>query len=76
MFRGLQARRRREELGLTAAQVASVVGVSESAVCAFERSARQPRGSVYSRLCQALDLNLDVLREPREPDVHTTRTAA
>lgn len=76
MFRGLQARRRREELGLTAAQVASIVGVSESAVCAYERSVRQPRGSVYSRLCQALDLSLDELREPREPETQTARNAA
>lgn len=76
IFRGLQARRRREELGLTAAEVALVVGVSESAVCAYERSARQPRGSVYSRLCQALELSPEELREPREPDSQTAQTAA
>lgn len=68
-FKGLQARRRREELGLTAREIAAAVGVSESAICAFERStdSRQPRSTVYIRLCQALDVDPDALREPHEP---------
>lgn len=65
-FRGLQARRRREELGLSARAVGSLVGVSESAVCAFERASRQPRYDTYLKLCSALQVLPDDLREPRE----------
>jgi transcriptional regulator with XRE-family HTH domain len=75
-FKGLQARRRREELGLSAREIASVVDVSESVVCAYERGARQPGGAVYIRLCQALQVDSDELREPREPDAQMSGSAA
>lgn len=75
-FKGLQARRRREELGLTAREVAAGVGVSESAVCAYERANRQPRGAIYIRLCQTLQVEPDDLREPREPGAEMAESAA
>lgn len=65
-FRGLQARRRREELGLSAQQVGALVGVSESAVCAYERASRQPRYQTYVKLCAALQVPDESLREPIE----------
>lgn len=68
-FKGSQARRRREELGLTAQQVATDVGVSESAICAFERNDRQPRGSIYLKLCHTLQTEPHELRVPHDaPD--------
>lgn len=75
-FKGLQARRRREELGLTAREVASQVGVSESAVCAYERASRQPRYSIYMKLCQTLQVLPEDLREPQELSVEDSRSAA
>lgn len=75
-FKGLQARRRREELGMTAREVAAVVGVSESAVCAYERANRQPRGAIYIKLCHTLQVELDDLREPREPGAEMAGSAA
>lgn len=74
-FRGLQARRRREELGLSAQQVGVLVGVSESAVCAYERSSRQPRYSTYIKLCDVLQVPADALREPIEVGASTGNAA-
>lgn len=65
-FRGHAARRRREALGLTAREVAEAVGISEGAVCAFERTSREPSGSTYIALCRALDVDEDALRTPVE----------
>lgn len=75
-FRGLQARRRREELGLSAQQVGELVGVSESAVCAFERASRQPRYQTYVKLCAALDVSSESLREPIESVAQVAGNAA
>ncbi|EPD63140.1 helix-turn-helix domain-containing protein [Streptomyces sp. HGB0020] len=75
-FKGLQARRRRELLGLSAREVASVAGVSESVVCAYERGTRQPGGIVYRKICEALGVDSDELLEPREPDARASGSAA
>ena len=76
MFKGLQARRRREELGLSAQQVGQLVGVSESSVCAYERASRQPRYQTYVKLCAALEVSSDSLRDPIESIPEAARTAA
>lgn len=68
-FKGAEARQRREDMGLTAQEVAALAGVSESAICAFERTTdpRQPRGVVYRKICEALGIeDLDELRVPLE----------
>lgn len=53
-----------------------LVGVSESAVCAYERASRQPRYQTYVKLCAVLQVSADSLRDPIEAITPVTESAA
>lgn len=66
-FKGTAARRRREALGLRATQVAEQVGVTASHIRGLETGRQQPAPDTYLRICKALAIDPDELREEREP---------
>lgn len=59
MFIGNYLRILRETRGLTQTQVADAVGVTQSAIGAFERGDRTPRPSVVDKLADFFDVDYD-----------------
>ena len=65
IFKGAAARERREELGLRAEDVAQAAGISRGHLLALERGQYEPSPPTYMRICKALDVDPDHLRERR-----------
>lgn len=66
-FRGVAARERRERLGLSSRDVAAIVGVTQAHVLHLESGRCEPSTPLFFRVCAALDIDPDELREEREP---------
>lgn len=61
---GESVRRRREELGLTQAELAERAGLKQPAVARFEAGGTMPTIPMLERLAQALELRLNVQFQP------------
>lgn len=61
---GPSIRASRQRAGLTQAELAERMGVTQSVVARWERSAVEPRLSTLERICDALDGRLTVALEP------------
>jgi transcriptional regulator with XRE-family HTH domain len=69
---GKEVRRRREELGLTGAQLAARAGMAPSAVSQIETGKRSPSSASVIKLAQALGVEageLFPLEQPRLPEL-------
>ncbi|MFE6304964.1 helix-turn-helix domain-containing protein [Nocardiopsis sp. NPDC057823] len=62
-FLGAKARRRREEIGLTTRQVATMIGVTAGHVRNLETGNSDISPPTYKLLCGALHVEMDALRE-------------
>ena len=51
----------RLEKGLTQKQLAKAVGLTETALCNYEKGIREPSLNVLKQLCLALDVSSDYL---------------
>lgn len=60
-----QVAARRTELGLSQAQLAHLVGTTQSAIARLERGGRPPRIDTLLRISEALDCDLHVELRPR-----------
>ncbi|WP_433499971.1 helix-turn-helix domain-containing protein [Sphaerimonospora sp. CA-214678] len=61
---GEAVRRRREELGLTQAELAERAGLKQPAVARFEAGGTMPTIPMLERLAEALELRLSVQLQP------------
>jgi HTH-type transcriptional regulator/antitoxin HipB len=61
---GAAVRSRREELGLTQAELAERAGLKQPAVARFEAGGTMPTIPMLERLAEALDLRLTVRLQP------------
>ncbi|MBF6177945.1 anaerobic benzoate catabolism transcriptional regulator [Nocardia otitidiscaviarum] len=61
---GAAVRQRREELGLTQAELGELAGLKQPAVARFEAGGTMPTIPVLERLAAALQLRLEVRLEP------------
>jgi transcriptional regulator with XRE-family HTH domain len=59
---------RRNELGLSQQQLATLTGTTQSAIARLEKGGRPPRIDTLLRIADALDCDLVVRLEPRERD--------
>jgi predicted transcriptional regulator len=57
---------RRNELGLSQHQLATLTGTTQSAIARLEKGGRPPRIDTLLRIAEALDCDLVVRLEPRE----------
>jgi len=57
---------RRNELGLSQAQLAALTGTTQSAIARLEKGGRPPRIDTLLRIAEALNCDLAVRLEPRE----------
>jgi DNA-binding XRE family transcriptional regulator len=60
-----QVTERRKELGLSQAEVAELVGTTQSAIARLESGGRPPRIDTLLRIADALDCELSVELKPR-----------
>ena len=59
----------RSRAGLSQAKLADAVGVTDAAVCQWEKGKQLPRASLLPKIAEALDCTVDELLAPDSPQV-------
>lgn len=59
----------REQKGLSQAELANIVGVSQGVISQYERGDRKPTNEIHSKLSKALGVSMDYLMNGNEDNV-------
>lgn len=59
----------REQKGLSQAELANMVGVSQGVISQYERGDRKPTNKIHSKLSKALGVSMDYLMNGNEDNV-------
>lgn len=68
MILGMQVRKRRKELCLTKAEIATKIGVSENFLSDIENGKKFPKFDVFINLCDTLNCNANYLISEKQCD--------